>query len=330
MKPWSKPLAVLASLTLCLSACTLGAAAAQTKYSAVFQEETGIAQYGTVWLYETRDRQTPGASWVDAVDMEYQKYWPTLQYDIAIFKGTSAIEPSKVYADGHLHAYNDDISLTFIAPDNGKINVAGTMVERWYQDSLASDQGDGVEIYIMHNDEQIWPASGKQLVDKSLETPNKFAVPAISDIAVEKGDKIRFVIEPKENPWCDPVKWEPEITFDDGKAPPTTVPVTPTDPPATERDDTTNPSEEDTTAPQETDATGDTSGAETDGTGNTTSSTTGSSLAAGNDTPGDDGGLPVGAIVGIVVGIVAVLAGGGFALWHFVLRNRGPKQDGGE
>lgn len=211
----------LAALFMCLMLLIFGSgivSAATTEYSAFFEQETGINGYDEIWIYESFDTEAQGAVWTEAVSKGMSVYWPTLPYNIIIFEGTHPTYPGQVLANGIIHPKMDNVSVTFIAPADGKISIPESRIQRWYPEASA-DTGDGVMISILKNTEKIWPAGEPQVVDKNLSpVANEFFVPEINDISVKKNDKIRFVIKSGENDWCDDVRWEPMVLFDDMKA----------------------------------------------------------------------------------------------------------------
>lgn len=209
-----------AALFMCLTLLIFGSgivSAATTEYSAFFEQETGIKGYDEVWIYESFDTETPGAVWTKAVSKGMSVYWPTLPYNIIIYEGTHPTYPGQLMANGIIHPKMDNISVTFIAPADGKISIPESRIQRWYPEASA-DTGDGVMVSILKNTEKIWPAGDLQIIDKNL-TPvaNEFFVPEMNDITVKKNDKIRFVVKSGENDWCDDVRWEPIVLFDDMK-----------------------------------------------------------------------------------------------------------------
>lgn len=197
--------------------CSNPASAAKVEYSSFFEQNTGIAGYGETWLYETLDTQTPGAKWVAAKSKGMKVFWPTLMYNIIIYEGSHPEAPAQIYANGIIHARLDNIAVTFIAPSDGKLTILETRVQHWYPEA-SEDAGDGNLISILKNTTKIWPAGNPQRVDKNLKPDaGVFFVPEIPNVQVKKGDKIRFVVEQGENEWCDDLRWEPLIAFDDLK-----------------------------------------------------------------------------------------------------------------
>lgn len=78
--------------------------------------------------------------------------------------------------------------LTFAAPRAGTISVAETAarLDGW---NPADFDGAGLSVY--KDGERIWPAEG----DNPVVTDTPVTVPALPDIAVEAGDKLRFVVD---------------------------------------------------------------------------------------------------------------------------------------
>lgn len=216
-----KILIVLALLTFCLTVfCVPMAGAASPKtYDGTFDPATGIADYGTIWTYECADFEQPSMEWKPMQSEGYKDY-SKLPGETGIYKSYNETYPSKILASGYIYSVLEDVAITFTAPENGSVTIDESVVRRWpYYDDPAQDGGDGVQIYILKNDKQIWPESGKQLIDKTLNPINTFTQPKLQGIEMKKGDKIRFCIHRGEsNEWCDDTKWNPVVRFTAGTA----------------------------------------------------------------------------------------------------------------
>lgn len=305
MKKSAKQILTFLTVIWLLAAQLPSALAASTMYSGIYDREKGIADYGSTWVYECKPIEGENKTWQPMISEGYKQYGP-LPYDLTIFKGVHALYPSKIVACGRIHAIMEDVAITFIAPQAGNATISQSTVDRWLGED-SNDTGDGVQIYILHNDKQIWPAEGMQLVDKALPKPNTFDVPEIKNIQVKKGDKIRFCVNRgAENEWCDDLQWDPIVFIDDGKTEPTTTAA-----PATSA--TTQLTEESTTVASSpaTQASSQITGAQT--------------TKAQADTPIVQDGAPVGLIVGIVAGVV-VLVGAGIGIWFYLKKKSMPKE----
>ncbi|WP_064200875.1 S8 family serine peptidase [Brevibacillus brevis] len=89
------------------------------------------------------------------------------------------------------------------APRSGKIQVSG-----WIS-KIQVDEGDGVNVRLMKNDEQIWPATGWQ----AIEFNDEIGVEIQEELEVEQGDALLFQVDQKESSIGDLLKWTPEITY---------------------------------------------------------------------------------------------------------------------
>ncbi|MED1642985.1 Ig-like domain-containing protein, partial [Brevibacillus agri] len=89
------------------------------------------------------------------------------------------------------------------APRSGKILVSG------WASMIDLNEGDGVNVRILKNDGQIWPASGWQSIEHNDEIGVEFA----EELEVEAGDKLSFQVNAKETEAGDLLKWTPEIRY---------------------------------------------------------------------------------------------------------------------
>ncbi|MED1946116.1 MULTISPECIES: S8 family serine peptidase [Brevibacillus] len=89
------------------------------------------------------------------------------------------------------------------APRSGKIQVSG-----WIS-KIQVDEGDGVNVRLLKNDEQIWPSTGWQ----AIEFNDEIGVEIQEELEVEQGDALLFQVDQKESSIGDLLKWTPEITY---------------------------------------------------------------------------------------------------------------------
>ncbi|WP_429844682.1 S8 family serine peptidase [Brevibacillus sp. FIR094] len=89
------------------------------------------------------------------------------------------------------------------APRSGKIQVNG-----WIS-KIQVDEGDGVNVRLLKNDQQIWPSTGWQ----AIEFNDEIGVEIQEELEVEQGDALLFQVDQKENSVGDLLKWTPEITY---------------------------------------------------------------------------------------------------------------------
>ena len=89
------------------------------------------------------------------------------------------------------------------APRAGTVSVAETAARR---DGWNPADFDGAGLSVYKDGERIWPAEG----DNPVVTDTPVTVPALPDIAVEAGDKLRFVVDIGRvggTQWGDTVIW---------------------------------------------------------------------------------------------------------------------------
>lgn len=114
-------------------------------------------------------------------------------------------------AQGYLHPGNDgsQVEMTWTVPETGNYRITGRVAKR-----SDATSGDGVQARIERNSRVVWPDYyGFQKINANNTTgiSHDFVIPA------NKGDVIRFVVDPGANSDFDSTVWNPTIT-------PTTVP----------------------------------------------------------------------------------------------------------
>ncbi|MCD9023743.1 hypothetical protein [Cohnella silvisoli] len=107
-----------------------------------------------------------------------------------------------VFHPTQLHPDTNDTAVAWTAPQAGYIKVSGNVAK-------AFAGGDGVNVKIMKNGTQIWPASGWQSIS-SVDT-----IGWNHDLAVKvtTGDKIYFVVNKNGNNAFDETSWDPVINY---------------------------------------------------------------------------------------------------------------------
>ena len=104
--------------------------------------------------------------------------------------------------DGMIPGNSDDAVLKWVAAEDGTINIEGTVKK--YESG-----GNGVQVKIMKNSTQIWPASGWQDIAYNDLT----GVSHDFDVSVETGDAIYFIVNSKSSNSYDWTCWDPTITY---------------------------------------------------------------------------------------------------------------------
>jgi hypothetical protein len=116
------------------------------------------------------------------------------------FRGADKMHPGRS---------NIDSVHTFEAPVNGTIAVT-SLIKKYDRNG-----GDGVNVKIVHNDSQVWPATGWQHIAYNEEN----GVAANIQLDVEKGDYIRFILNQNIDISNDNTIWDPVITYLSSEAP---------------------------------------------------------------------------------------------------------------
>lgn len=209
----------ISTLTLCsVSAIEL------PKYSNVDDFTNWETNNGPIFYYEYVSKIADGVTPVDA-DFHLMEVIPT--------------DPDNAWASGDIGAGNEtdiigagnwgtgyavDPVLRFVCPETGEITIKTDMLNFW--NNYLSEGTDGARIMILKNDTKAWPEN-TQWFDITAEV-NTAAVLTDINLSVEKGDKLRLVLDGKNNPWCDNGNWHMTFIYNSIESLPTvTVSATP-------------------------------------------------------------------------------------------------------
>lgn len=102
-----------------------------------------------------------------------------------------------------LRVGSSDPVIKWEAPRSGKIHVSG-----WIS-KIQVDEGDGVNVRLLKNDEQVWPSTGWQ----SIEFNDDIGVELQEELEVDQGDELSFQVNAKGTSVGDLLKWTPEIIY---------------------------------------------------------------------------------------------------------------------
>lgn len=118
-------------------------------------------------------------------------------------------------------------SLTFTAPENGKITLSGTKFQWWLYHvkniggaagaSLGMDKKTEqavVGFAIYKNNDKIWPTDGEYKSVTGAESGRTFDFPTLESIQVESGDRLRMVIIPLADGQRGYYELDPVVTYD--------------------------------------------------------------------------------------------------------------------
>ena len=162
---------------------------------------------GTRWIYESA--QDKDGNYV-AMERVQDTDQPT---DGAVYSdGCAQLE--SLWGNGYLYLNvgyyggSRDIAQTFVAPADGYITTDAANVERKYAMEENGYEASA-ELAIFLNDKKIWPADDTWAEIGNATTPNnKLTVPALDQIAVKAGDKLRFVVNMGKNyNYDDRIQW---------------------------------------------------------------------------------------------------------------------------
>ena len=103
---------------------------------------------------------------------------------------------------GMIPSATEDVVLKWVAPKDGTVNIQGE-VKKY------NSGGNGVQVKIMKNSTQVWPASGWQ----DIAYDDLTGVSHDFDVTVETGDSIYFIVNSKSNNSYDWTEWDPTIRY---------------------------------------------------------------------------------------------------------------------
>jgi len=95
----------------------------------------------------------------------------------------------------------------WIAPRAGKVRILGRAAKEYYR----LHKGAALRVRIMHQEAQIWPATGW----KEVPLGDVFGCPHDVTVDVAVGDTIRFVLDRGSDPDNDIVAWMPRLVYTD-------------------------------------------------------------------------------------------------------------------
>jgi lysophospholipase L1-like esterase/plastocyanin len=109
-----------------------------------------------------------------------------------------------IWAPSHIHPDCNDTVVAWFAPKAGPVRITGNPRKQYAA-------GDGVQVKILQNGAQVWPASGWQFIGGSDTT----GVVHNLTINVAMGDAIRFVVNRNVTATSDETNWNPTIQYAD-------------------------------------------------------------------------------------------------------------------
>ena len=107
-----------------------------------------------------------------------------------------------IWAPGNMHPDSNDTVLAWKAPKAGKVQIIGNPRK-------ANTGNDGVNVKILQNDNQVWPANGWQYIGGS----DTAGVSHDFTVTVNKDDMLYFVLNKNSNNYSDGTYWNPLITY---------------------------------------------------------------------------------------------------------------------
>jgi hypothetical protein len=96
-----------------------------------------------------------------------------------------------------------DVSRTLEAPADATLTISGSI-----RKDPSAENGHTIKARILHNDRQIWPATGWAEI---LPDFSKAVECRIDNLPVARGDSVRFVLQHSEHLTSEPVIWNPTV-----------------------------------------------------------------------------------------------------------------------
>ncbi len=203
-----------------------------TQYRSPTPETWDQCGIGTLWIYEyATNKGTNFKPMVPAENAGSKLFLSDL--DGAIFQA-SVDNPwghTIYFAPGYVDSTMIDAALTYVAPCEGVLKINPATVERNYGEADSSNIDSDADIAIFVNEKKIWPSgSGWQNIRNDSSPINQVQVPAIENIVLSEGDKVRFVVNCGNSTyanWCDYIDWPVDLSFyitDENYTPPKPTP----------------------------------------------------------------------------------------------------------
>ncbi len=186
-------------------AANMGDRASNPIFDAIWEENGGAAgaieQTSAVWRYQ----YAPIGDFSESAyqDYAYQDANHRLQRD-----ETNSI-PRQIIGSNLLTGNNHDAVMTFIAPEDGLVEISNAntnhVVTAGYTED-DTDRSDGVQIQILKGETQIWPQSGWAQVAPSVTQDVIYQ-------QVSAGDRIHFRVNKNQVHDNDGTWWNPTVRY---------------------------------------------------------------------------------------------------------------------
>ena len=129
------------------------------------------------------------------------KYSTGQWYDSTFFTGP---DWTRVGKNWHHPGQGTPSVRCFIVPRDGRVTVSGRVFK-------LHESGDGIRAMIRHNGSEVWRAE--------IDGEDAQGVTHELELAVRKGDRIRFVVHKRGAISCDTTGWDPHVRFADDDRP---------------------------------------------------------------------------------------------------------------
>ena len=185
---------------------------------AMRQRQRWLPEFGIVLIDSTLVNQSKTARSVKSIrvgdwtfraaDTQDSLRYRTLTYRNAQWYGSTfwtGPDWTRVGKDWHHPGHNTPSVRRFVAPHDGRVAVSG----RVYKADTKNGGGDGVRLFVCHRDRVVWNAEINGDDAKGVEPNLTFDV--------REGDRIRFIVHKRGHIYCDTTRWDPVITYADGR-----------------------------------------------------------------------------------------------------------------
>ncbi|MDQ0877375.1 hypothetical protein QFZ77_006034 [Paenibacillus sp. V4I3] len=171
--------------------------------------DIGAQEYGTNGTY---DANTTNKFSLDFSTTQGQKNWNYMQYNGSTYSNmtwNSSLNAwkgagtwNRIWSAGVLHPDTNDTVLAWKAPKAGQVRITG-------KPRKAGTGGDGVNVKLMQNSTQLWPASGWQAIGAS----DISGVAHDVTINVAANDMIYFIVNKNSTTNNDATNWDPMVRY---------------------------------------------------------------------------------------------------------------------
>lgn len=131
----------------------------------------------------------------------HEMRWEHLGYE-GLWAGSGLARIGRIWMQAGAHS---DVARVLVVPSNGIASIDGFIGK-----DPSAENGSPAAVKVLHNDRQVWPASGWMEVQPDS---SKRVVCRIPSLSVTAGDRIRFVARRTGDYEPQPIVWDPEVVL---------------------------------------------------------------------------------------------------------------------